>query len=144
MNQKDLFDYYWKYFELHSKQRMQLINFFISIEIVLIGGLFYLFSLKTRMKWAEIATCISIVIMDLTFWGLNERTKELIHFSEECIKSIEERFPNEYSDAFRLMQNAERQTSSKRIRTTYSLWLSIPFYAILIFGIMSLYIVLKI
>ena len=139
MNEKDLLDYYWKYFELHSSQRMQLINFFITIEIVLIGGLFYLFSLATRMKWAEITTCIAVILIDITFMGLDKRTKELIHYSEECMKSIEEKFPSEYTGAFRIFQNAERKISSKKIRATYSLWFSIPFYGIIIIGVYLLY-----
>lgn len=138
MNDKELLDYYWKYFEMHSKQRMQIINFYISIEIVLIGGFFYLISLKQRMTWAEVITCIAIIVMDAVFWGLESRTRELIHFSEECLKSIEEKFPDEYSDAFRIIQNAERKTSSKKIRTSYAFWLRIPYISILAFGIFSL------
>lgn len=72
MNDKELLDYYWKYFEMYSKQRMQIINFFISIEIVLIGGFFYLISLKQRMTWADVITCIAIIVMDGVFWDLNQ------------------------------------------------------------------------
>ena len=83
MNDKDMLDYYWEYFKMHSSQRMQMISFFISIEIVLIGGLFYLLSLTQSMKWAEVCTCIAIILIDGVFWGLESRTRELIHFSEE-------------------------------------------------------------
>ena len=142
MNDKDYLDYYWKYFEMHSKQRMQVISFFISIEIVLIGGFFYLLLLNARLKWAEVFTCVSIVLIDVVFWGLETRTKELIHYSEECLKSIEDRFPEEYSGAFKIVQNAERKTSAKSIRATYSFWLKIPFIAILVFGVISFIMVL--
>lgn len=138
MNDKDMLDYYWEYFKMHSSQRMQIISFFISIEIVLIGGLFYLLSLTQSMKWAEVCTCIAIILIDGVFWGLESRTRELIHFSEECIKSIEERFPDEYSDSFRIFQSVERKTSLKRIRTSYAFWLRIPFITILSFGIIAL------
>ena len=141
MSDKELLDYYWKYFEMHSKQRMQIINFYISIEIVLIGGFFYLLSLKHRMMWAEVLTCIAIIMMDIVFWGLESRTKELIHYSEECLKSIEEKFPSAYSGAFKIIQNAERKTSSKRIRTSYTFWLRIPYISVLVFGFFSLFIV---
>jgi len=139
MSDKELLDYYWKYFEMHSKQRMQIINFYISIEIVLIGGFFYLLSLKYRMMWAEVLTCIAIIMMDIVFWGLESRTKELIHHSEECLKSIEEKFPDEYSGAFKIIQNTERKTSSKRIRTSYTFWLRIPYISVLVFGFFSLF-----
>ena len=42
MEKKDVLDYYWKYFDLHSRQRMQMINFYITVEVALIGGFFVL------------------------------------------------------------------------------------------------------
>ena len=81
-------------------------------------------------------------MIDVVFWGLETRSRELIHYSEECLKSIEERFPDEYSGAFKIIQNAERKTSLKPFRLTYAFWLTIPFVAIIIFGAISLIVVL--
>lgn len=35
LDKKTLLDFYWKYFDLHSRQRMQMVNFYITISIVL-------------------------------------------------------------------------------------------------------------
>ncbi|MGN1276632.1 MAG: hypothetical protein ACI4UK_06555 [Floccifex sp.] len=40
MEKKDVLDFYWKYFDLHSRQRMQMMGFYITIEVALIGGFF--------------------------------------------------------------------------------------------------------
>ena len=53
MDDKDWLDFYWKYFELHSSQRMQMINFYITVTIVLYGGLFALMQLTPRIPTAE-------------------------------------------------------------------------------------------
>ena len=39
IDDKALLEYYWNYFELHSNQRMQMINFYITVEVVMIGCL---------------------------------------------------------------------------------------------------------
>lgn len=42
IDKKTVLEFYWKYFELHSNQRMQMINFYITVEVVIFGALFTL------------------------------------------------------------------------------------------------------
>ena len=77
----------WNYFSLLSGQRMQMLQFFISLDVFLAGAFITLISLDTRVHWAEIVISALIFIMALVFMGLDHRTKEMIH---ECEASMEE------------------------------------------------------
>lgn len=43
MEKRDFVEMLWKYFELHSSQRMQMMNFYIILESLFFTGLFALF-----------------------------------------------------------------------------------------------------
>ena len=76
MNDEDLLNYYWKYFELHSKQRIQMINFYITVTVVLYGGLFALIQLDSRLPIAEFFIPFSLCLFPFAFLGL---TREQAH-----------------------------------------------------------------
>lgn len=82
-------DLYWKHFELHSKQRMQMLQFYISIIVILFGGLFTLYSLEQRVILFEIVVCSMISLISLVFSFLDYRTSILIKDAEDSLKKIE-------------------------------------------------------
>lgn len=89
MKDEDLLDFYWKYFELHSSQRMQMLNFYITVTIVLYGGLFTLMQLTPRIPTVEYFVAFFIILVTVCFRMLDHRTSELIHCCEERIKVLE-------------------------------------------------------
>lgn len=140
IDNKALLDYYWSYFELHSNQRMQMVNFYITIEVVLIGGLFALLQLKTPILWAECVACAGIALFSLTFWGLDMRTKQLIHACENAIKELEDTFPQ--GTEARLFKRSDFTTMGKTNTKTYSFWFNLQYGVIGGFGAVCLVLVL--
>lgn len=49
MEKRDFVEMLWKYFELHSSQRMQMMNFYIILESLFFTGLFALFTADKEM-----------------------------------------------------------------------------------------------
>lgn len=123
MSDKDYMEILWKYFELHSNQRMQLMNFYIVLESLLIAGLISLLSAdKDLMIW-ECGVCIAIVFFTLIFYGLDRRTKQMIKLCEDCIKILEKRNEGQQGDINEWVGvfSKEEQTSlNKREIWTYS------------------------
>lgn len=86
---KDWLDLYWKHFQLHSDQRIKMIQFYLSLIVVLFGALFTLHFMENRIMPAEIAICIGIGLVSLFFAFLDHRTSLLIKDAEDVIKKME-------------------------------------------------------
>ena len=106
MDSKTLLDFYWKYFDLHSRQRMQMINFYITVVIVLYGGLFALLQLEKRLAFAEYFVAGFMIVISFCFHKLDRRNSALIHCCEERIKALEMNIELEY----RLMEKSDEMT----------------------------------
>ena len=61
MEEKDFNNSLWKYFEIHSNQRMQMMHFYILLESLFITGLVALFSAKKDMKFVETGICVAMI-----------------------------------------------------------------------------------
>ena len=108
LDDKTLLDFYWKYFDLHSRQRMQMINFYITVTVVLYGGLFALLQLEHRVPIAEYFIAGFMILISYCFRRLDRRTSELIHGCEDRIKVLESGLdPN-----LRLIENSEKLTAN--------------------------------
>ena len=134
IDDKALLEYYWNYFELHSNQRMQMINFYITVEVVMIGGLFTLINFDERIRFAELFLSLAISFVSLIFWGLDIRTKSLIHRCEDCIEVLEMRYKDVFAPEFLLMNQSADKTK-KNHAVTYSIWFNLQFLVIGIFGL---------
>lgn len=88
-NAKEYLDFLWNYFELHSNQRMQLMNFYIIIESLFVTGLIALISSDHPNVIAEISICVAMIFFSVVFFLLDRRTKNMIKMCEESIKKIE-------------------------------------------------------
>lgn len=134
IDDKALLEYYWNYFELHSNQRMQMINFYITVEVVMIGGLFTLINFDERIRFAELFLSLAISFVSLIFWGLDIRTKSLIHWCEDCMEALEMRYKDVFEQKFLLMNQSADKTK-KNHAVTYSIWFNLQFLVIGIFGL---------
>lgn len=112
LDKKTLLDFYWKYFDLHSRQRMQMVNFYITISIVLYGGLFALLQLETRLAFAEYFVAGFMIVISFCFHKLDRRNSELIHCCEERIKALEKGIESEY----RLIEKSDEMTNENNRR----------------------------
>ena len=138
-----MLDLYWNYFELHSNQRMQMINFYITIEIVLIGAFFTLRLQKTSILWAECLVALAIPFISFVFFLLDLRTKLLIKEAERCIKKLEVAFWGDAENEMKLFYSVDRRTAKCWIRNTYSRVFWLQFIAVSLVGLLLLYSVLN-
>lgn len=81
----------WKYFELHAKQRMSIFNFYITLSTAIIAAVGILSTLKDIPLLFFTGLGILLIIFSAVFWGLDKRTKDLIHLSEDKISEMEEK-----------------------------------------------------
>lgn len=82
----------WNYFELLSNQRMQIMNYFITISVVLIGAFFTLIKSGTSEVWMKYICLIGLLFISLTFFLIDRRTRTMLHSCEDCIKNMENRY----------------------------------------------------
>ena len=128
MSDKEWFMVYWNYFALMSKQRIEMLNFYISIEIVLFGGMFALLQLKARMHWAEYLVAFAIFFMSVIFGGIDYRTKIMIHKCEELMTHMEDKYK-----PFRFGADPIHYINKKTdgiINISYSKWFILQFIII--------------
>lgn len=145
MTNKDWLDLSWNYFSLLSGQRMGMVDFYIVIEMALVGALFALMALENRMLWAECTVTAAITFFSVTFFILDCRTKAMIHSCEEVIKDIEAmHYPKKAKcDKIRLpFHLVDYKTDKMRVRMTYSKVFIILYFAMGIFGMVCLLLLL--
>ena len=134
MNDKEWYNTCWNYFVLMSNQRMQMINFYISIEIVLIGALFALMNFTVNIRWAEYVVATAIPFFSLMFYGLDFRTKKMIHICEEMMQSVEETYQGSKKQTCLPIHNMNKK-SDQTICLSYSKLFFIQFIVIGLFGV---------
>lgn len=127
----------WNYFSLLSGQRMQMLQYFISLEVFLCGSFITLVSLVTRLLWAEITASSLITLMAVIFRGLDHRTKTMLHECEKAMCKIEE---SDSSDA--AINPITRVNSCRKAKLTYTKWIIVLQGLFFLAGIASLLLVL--
>lgn len=128
----------WDYFELLSNQRMQMIGFYITIEIVLIGALFTLLNLDNRMPWAEYTVAIAISLISIIFGGLDYRTRAMIHWCEDILICMESEYCKLVNAQVNLLPMHYIGNKSRGYLFTYSKIFLFQFIIIGCFGIICL------
>lgn len=122
LDTNQLLDYYWKFFELHSSQRMQMINYYITIEVVLIGAYFTLEFNNCTVSWHQRTVSLAIMFISIVFYLLDRRTVFLIKESEKSIIGIEEKLDDEsYMLLKRINATKSKASYSKVLLCTYIL-----------------------
>ncbi len=137
-----LLSQYWAYFQLQSSQRMQMINFYITIEIVLIGACFTVASLDSISHWMACVVPLFISFTSLAFYGLDRRTRKLLHWCNECILNIENKYKSIYNDDELLMTYSLSKRNTAFFNGTYTMWFDLFYIVIGLFGLISFLIIL--
>ncbi|MCM1063266.1 MAG: hypothetical protein NC420_02150 [Eubacterium sp.] len=123
MNDKDYMDMLWNYFELHSGQRMQLMNFFIVLESLMVAGLISLLSAENNLSIWECGICAGMIFFAAIFYGLDRRTKKMIQLCESSIKMLERRnngTRGPVEEWVGIFSKEEYYTKNEKIKYTYS------------------------
>jgi hypothetical protein len=92
------FEYAWKYFDFHATQRTTMFNFFIIFSGIFISVCAKLLETKHYI-FLLIASVIGLGIT-VMFIFLERRNEELVHISEEILRTIEKEvlFQNVYRE----------------------------------------------
>ena len=88
-NNENLYTTAWNYFSLLSGQRMQMFEFFITLEVFLSGAFITLISLNNRLGWAETVVAGLVSLIAIVFGLLDHRTKTMIHCCEGTMIQFE-------------------------------------------------------
>lgn len=83
-------EHLWKYFEIHSVQRMSLINYYFFISVAMLSGLGII--LQSAQNFFSILgglISILIILTSFIFWKLDQRTSYLIKFVEIRLEEYE-------------------------------------------------------
>lgn len=139
MTDKEWYQIYWNYFLLMSTQRMQMVHFYITIEVVLIGGFFALLQLEQRQPWVEYAATIAIAFISITFFGLDRRSKIMIHYCEDLMKKMEENYPN-YKGMHPI--HYINDAANGEFQMTYSKWFLVQYVVIGGFGVVCCFLLM--
>jgi hypothetical protein len=88
--EQHLYDHAWRYFSIHADQRLKAFNFYLLLVTVCFGGLLTLY--KDSPSSGFLAPfALVLTILSLIFWKLDVRTKDLIRYGEDALKSWEAR-----------------------------------------------------
>ena len=86
----DKFDYSFRYFELHAKQRMSTFNFFIVLSAFLTTA--FVATCQADFSYPSMSFLISLnmMLVAIIFWKLDQRVRFLIQHAESVLESLEE------------------------------------------------------
>ncbi|EKN3687209.1 hypothetical protein AB6848_20845 [Serratia proteamaculans] len=87
-------EHVWRYFELHSQQRMTVFNFYIAITGLLAAGIG--FTLQQGGKYALFTSLMGIFVsfISFIFWKLDQRVSMLTKNAELALRDLENLFVN--------------------------------------------------
>lgn len=90
--QNYVYEHAWKYFELHSNQRITVFNFFLGIVGLVTAGIGL--SLQQGGGFIYIGTMLGLFlsVISFIFWKLDQRASSLIKASETTLIEIEKGF----------------------------------------------------
>lgn len=82
------FDYAWKWFDFHAKQRMQLFNFFVIITGVLATA--FATAYDKDLHYVSLAVCLLGSIAAIGFIVFDIRSRELTRYAEDVLDKLEQ------------------------------------------------------
>ena len=84
------FEYAWRYFSLHARQRVTMFNFFLLASGALANAFVFLF--KDGFQWQGGTVALVGMVVSLISIGLDVRNNALVDLGEKALKRVE----NEY------------------------------------------------
>lgn len=83
------FEHAWKYFEIHSQQRMTVFNFYITVVGLLAAGCGIALQQGGKFMYFSIILGFFISFITFIFYKLDDRVSVLIKNSEMALKHLE-------------------------------------------------------
>ncbi len=82
------FEYAWRYFDFHAKQRTTMFNFFVIFSGFLINAIALL--LQKNEHWALFFVSLFGAVITVFFIFLERRNEELVHIAEDTLCKLEQ------------------------------------------------------
>lgn len=114
LKESDFLKILWDYFAVHANQRIQILNFYIVLETFFITGLLTLFQLDGDLRVFRLILSVSIIFFSFIFYALDKRTKEMIKFSEEALKTLEQKYVLKYGSEIMIFSKEQEKTLFER------------------------------
>ena len=84
------FDYAWKWFEFHAKQRTTMFHYFLLITGILANAFVGLLEVRQNNVWVwALGIGLLGVFTSLTFFLLDVRNKQLVKIGQEALNQLE-------------------------------------------------------
>ncbi|QHP79828.1 hypothetical protein EO763_07725 [Pectobacterium odoriferum] len=116
-NKSLAFEHAWKYFEIHTQQRMTVFNFYIAIIGLLAAGSGVCLQQGGKYVYFASAMGVFIIFMSFIFFKLDERVSSLIKNSEAALIKLEKGF-DEFSYVI-----FHKESSDSSVNTSlFSVW----------------------
>jgi hypothetical protein len=116
--------YVWNYFQLHASQRLTTFNFYIIIATVVATGYVTLLS-EDHLPILGITLGLLLTFLSFIFWKLDTRNKQLIKNAEDALKLLEEEYAKEKDgkpNILRIFTYEEYQTNIIKRRRSFWIW----------------------
>lgn len=84
------FDYAWRYFALHARQRVVMFNFFLLGSSFLASG--YGLLIREQFYWHAAVVAIVGVLVGVISFLLDYRNHQLVGLGEQALKSVEQEY----------------------------------------------------
>lgn len=114
LTENDFLNMSWNYFSLHANQRMQLLHFYILLETLFVTGLLALFQVNEKLTIFRLVLSVAIIFFSCIFFALDKRSKQMIEYSEDAIKNIEQKYVLLYSKEIMVFTMEHEKTSCAR------------------------------
>lgn len=131
-----LVDVYWSFFQLHSKQRMKVLDLAIKAQLGLFAAYY---ALGDQINKLKIMCAIAISVVGFLCFCLDKRTTDLIHYSRVVFRKIEKEYLANRPEEMKLFTSIKNMEG----RITYSLIIRTAYILLFIAGIILFFSAIK-
>jgi len=114
LEEKDFYSVLWEYFSLHASQRIQVFNFYVTLETCLVASFFIVAQLSGNQTIYKVAISGSMVMFSFVFALLDSRTKTMIKAVEESLRQVEGKYMKYFDANFMIFSREKSDTDSFR------------------------------
>jgi hypothetical protein len=130
----------WSWFEVHTVQRQNYVNFFL-LAIGLLSAA-YVGAMSGKLNYLAAAVSFIGVVISASFFSIDLRNRELIHAGERPLKELQARFAEMLGlDSLRILETVElpkyRWTRMGRIVRAMHILIMLAFIAALLYALLA-------
>lgn len=83
----------WKYFEIHSSQRMTLFNYFSAFSGLVVASIGSTFQADSKYAFVGAGLGVALSVVSFIFWKIDQRISFLVKHAEDIHVYLESGFP---------------------------------------------------